>query len=489
MTLRLCVVVRANDTVAPVGSGRGLAGACRDWTGDCSSFCCLSPIRSRLVAVIVDHLEVLYCEGWDPQVRAAAGPLPPALAAQRDRAGEQYAVLLSALGRPLAIIEVAWRDAFCGVRFFDEQRRRIYAVDCRRLAPDRLFVIGGRQWWYADPAQPEFDKNAARREFQVFPDGRARGEIYGAPGEGSGGYTPDPPAAGSYWLDVAQFGEWGRFLGAFPDVLAALGHQVAADAILDEVPAPAGDALPAGGRLWHPPRPLQPEHLDLLFTAGTRLGLDTSEFMFPPGDTVIVELRPAGTLRMPSGRLVAADPTWVEFPPPFTTTVPPGEYPVLLSLVRWADDPEHKRVAAAKLAIRDDPAVSWELALLPGQDPRFLSDEAFYGFGVDAGIGCFLDAAAAPAMARQSEALITGDPIDVTAELSDPESGANLIAFSSGWGDGAYPTWIGRTSNGDLACFIADMVLLYGVVTSFTGPTSPAAAPDPNPGPGRPAAG
>jgi hypothetical protein len=69
----------------------------------------------------------------------------------------------------LAIIEVAWRDVYCGVRFFDEQLRRVYEVYCRRLAPDRLFVIGGRQWRYADPAQPEFDESASRREFRYPP--------------------------------------------------------------------------------------------------------------------------------------------------------------------------------------------------------------------------------------------------------------------------------------------------------------------------------
>jgi hypothetical protein len=71
----------------------------------------------------VDRLEVSYCEGWDPHIRAAVGPMSSAGAAGRDRAGEQYAVLLAVSGRPFAVIEVAWRDLYCAVRFFDEQLR------------------------------------------------------------------------------------------------------------------------------------------------------------------------------------------------------------------------------------------------------------------------------------------------------------------------------------------------------------------------------
>lgn len=44
--------------------------------------------------------------------------------------------------------------------------------------------------------------------------------------------------------------------------------------------------------------------------------------------------------------------------------------------------------------------------------------------------------------------------------VNAPMTQANLIAFGSGWGDGAYPVWIGRTADGKAACFIADMLLL-----------------------------
>jgi uncharacterized protein DUF4241 len=412
----------------------------------------------------VDRLEVSYCEGWDPHIRAAVGPVSSAGAAGRDRAGEQYAVLLAVSGRPFAVIEVAWRDLYCAVRFFDEQLRRVYEVDCRRLAEDRLFVTGGREWRYADAAQPEFDECASRRVFEISPEGDVGGYTVGWPmaaPSGAGCVTPTERRARpeDYRLDVPQFGDWGRLIRAFPYALAALGHEVPVAVILDDVSDPGGEGLPPARRPWHAPRPLQPAYLDLLFRAGTRFVLDTSGFMSDVGDTVIVEQLPAGTLRMPSGRLIAADPAWIHADAqPFTATVAPGEYPVLLSLVRWADNPRHQRVAAAKLAIRGEPAASWELALLPGQDLRILGDGAFFGFGVDAGMGCFFDATAAPAMARHSPTFVLGD--DTTGELSDPEAGANLIAFSSGWGDGAYPTWIGRTTSGDIACFIADMLVL-----------------------------
>jgi hypothetical protein len=34
-----------------------------------------------------------------------------------------------------------------------------------------------------------------------------------------------------------------------------------------------------------------------------------------------------------------------------------------------------------------------------------------------------------------------------------------MVVWSSGWGDGCYPTWIGYDADGAVACFIADMLL------------------------------
>jgi hypothetical protein len=146
---------------------------------------------------------------------------------------------------------------------------------------------------------------------------------------------------------------------------------------------------------------------------------------------------------MPSGQLIATDPAWIKADDePFTVTVPPGSYPVQLSVVRFDDDPGHRRVAAARLAVREVPAESWEMALKAGQDPEDPPGGGFYGFSVDAGMGCFYDASAAASFAHlASDWLGQFDlpQMAFTAPAADPGSGANLIAYHSGWGDGSYP--------------------------------------------------
>ncbi len=134
----------------------------------------------------------------------------------------------------------------------------------------------------------------------------------------------------------------------------------------------------------------------------------------------------------------------------------------LLSVFRWLDGGTGPGEASAKVAVHDEPVTAWEMALRPGEDLRILPDEGWRGFGVDGGAGCFYDAAAASAIAPLAREFTLG--YAQMAELVDEESGANLIAFQSGWGDGSYPTWIGRTAAGDVACFIADM-LLFCIMT------------------------
>jgi hypothetical protein len=400
------------------------------------------------------RLDVVYCEGWDAAARTIVGSLTATTASERNENGEQYAVAMITpeTGLPHVILEIAWQHRFLRCWHFDERGRRTSATEYRRLDDSRLFTLRVVEWAYETPEQPEFDEERARRtelEFQL--DGTARQSIEPKGRSGGLSVTRTTVPIEDLMLEVPRFGDWAG--------LTELSEAVELRELSDSQTTQPG--TPVGQRPWRPPIPLRPIGLDKVFESGTRYSLPGSD------DVVRVDLRDGGTLRMPTGRLIAADPGVLDgHSEPFACTVALGEYRVELAVIVFTENPEHERVAAAKLVISDEPVASWELAVTAEQNPLLLADGRFYGFGVDTGMGCFVDAGIVePMTAIVEKSLDTLFDVDGrSAELTDPESGANLIAFSSGWGDGAYPTWLGRTANGEVACFVADMLVLHEAV-------------------------
>ena len=210
-----------------------------------------------------------------------------------------------------------------------------------------------------------------------------------------------------------------------------------------------------------------PPNADLMFRAGTRYGWNDGTYS-------LIDIQAIGELKLLTGRLMAQDPGWGMHPgvQPFTVGVPPGRYPVTLSISHWDQSPRPgpaspmRLVNAAKLTVRDEPAASWELALQPGQDPATLEDGHFYGFGVDSGTGCFMDASAREHLHQlQADQDLWSEAIGgvferggIDVPTGDPD--VNIIVFKCGMGDGSYPTWIGRAANQDPVCFVADLELL-----------------------------
>jgi hypothetical protein len=204
-----------------------------------------------------------------------------------------------------------------------------------------------------------------------------------------------------------------------------------------------------------PPLP-SPFTTDLLFQPGTRLRLAN-------GDTVVAAVEPAGVLELPTGQLVAVDPSWLPSfrhlgIGPYTVSAPPGFYSLTLGLAVWSDI----RVAAAKLTIRDKPVASWDMALRTGQDTATLPLNHFFGVGVDVATIALFDAVSLPEMADLVNAGSTAFDLlngrHTTGSVEMPHS--NAIAFETGWGDGAYPVWIGRTGDGSVAAYLVDMLML-----------------------------
>jgi hypothetical protein len=65
---------------------------------------------------------------------------------------------------------------------------------------------------------------------------------------------------------------------------------------------------------------------------------------------------------------------------------------LLYAVVFDGGDPQRPMSVAVKLTLREEPAASWSLALLPGQDPARLEERGFFGFPVDGGEASLIDA-------------------------------------------------------------------------------------------------
>lgn len=179
----------------------------------------------------------------------------------------------------------------------------------------------------------------------------------------------------------------------------------------------------------------------------------------------------AGELLLPTGRVVAAD-VYFFSDAPFTRTVPPGRYPVLL--LKTAEGPAFGSIAAAMIRFAPGDAASWELALVAGQDPTELLPGEFYGYGVDSGTGAFTSPEAVATVGSgtsfddYSEEVYNGmfpsDDVDdwnhSVEVVVDEATGANVIGFSSGFGDGAYPSWFGLDAGGAPNVLLTDFGIL-----------------------------
>jgi len=174
-----------------------------------------------------------------------------------------------------------------------------------------------------------------------------------------------------------------------------------------------------------------------------------------------------GELDLPTGEIIACDPlTTGSDWPALSRKVEPGHYPVSLLEAQG-------RVAAAILRFRSGTPVRWELAILPGQDTSTLEGDKVFGYPVDTGLGSFMDKTAMVLMTEQQDKLEAGqnyydDVLAVEFEANQdrlmhhPVAGnpLNIAMFSSGWGDGIYPSFWGLDSAGEPLLLMTDFEVL-----------------------------
>ncbi|GAA2498755.1 DUF4241 domain-containing protein [Winogradskya humida] len=212
------------------------------------------------------------------------------------------------------------------------------------------------------------------------------------------------------------------------------------------------------------------ELLGRLLSEGARHSDDTHDYH--------LTMVPVGDVTLPTGRVVACDPlVYAGDSPPFTVPVTPGRYPLRAWVAVISFGPpgnpveSDRRTAALQLVIRDQPTTTWEPARLPDPpvpDPASVDEDGFPVYPVDSGTGTFADEQAVTALAgwpyeRLEDAYIPAvieaapSPLDA---VTHEASGANVLLVSTGWGDGAYATFIGRGADGEVTSFVTDFRVL-----------------------------
>lgn len=204
--------------------------------------------------------------------------------------------------------------------------------------------------------------------------------------------------------------------------------------------------------------------------AGLRAGTLRDHFVSKgttePTDLPIT-LENLGSITLPTGRLVACDP-YIGAGAPFTVPLPIGNSTVAVARALVGED--HRRItAAALIAQPDQTIVRWTCGQTSDGDLSGKLGE-FWAYGVDAGTGCFAPAEVLETLGEvmDADAGMLEDPISrmlfdgpgsstEQAGIVAPREGAlPIAAFSSGWGDGSYGTWLGHAADDSVVLALTD---------------------------------
>lgn len=206
-----------------------------------------------------------------------------------------------------------------------------------------------------------------------------------------------------------------------------------------------------------------PEARPIIAAHLTRLLCDLADGEARHG-AVRLECRTIGELTLPSGRIVACDAAVEPGHPPFVGAVMPGRYPVRVAIAHLAGG-DH-RIAGAWLRFAEGAPARWEPAPFEG-----VPEHADHAYGVDSATGAFVSLEGARRLAALTDdrfAEAVGDAMD--ASYRDTRAWAVIpvpgdppleaAVFSSGAGDGAYPSYWGYGDDGAPRCLLTDFRIL-----------------------------
>ncbi|MDN5397344.1 MAG: DUF4241 domain-containing protein, partial [Chryseobacterium sp.] len=176
-------------------------------------------------------------------------------------------------------------------------------------------------------------------------------------------------------------------------------------------------------------------------------------------ESPLLESFEVGKIYLSSGKLVACDPVITNDMKPFTTEFPKGDFSVLLHKER-----ESNCVAYAEIIFSNAAISEWEMAVTEGQNVKDLADEEIFGYPVESGMGCLMDADTQNSLNELENRLYHSKGADFMGiyeeffhEYFFDEKGAidqyaflkpadehpgTIFAFETGYGEGFYASYI-----------------------------------------------
>ena len=187
-----------------------------------------------------------------------------------------------------------------------------------------------------------------------------------------------------------------------------------------------------------------------------------------------------GVVRVPSGKVGACDP-FVDLENPVVVRVPPGDYPVRVTIadVSEEQDGSHMREAYLSLVMSDETPTLVEAA--PTLEGEPLAGEV-YGVSVDAGTVAFVDADSVTRCMPEDSTSWYEDVFDTDYDpnswfalmdaykplpaglanvvMPRATAGENVVLAHSGWGDGFYPLLQTKDSEGNVTALHIDLLVV-----------------------------
>ena len=189
--------------------------------------------------------------------------------------------------------------------------------------------------------------------------------------------------------------------------------------------------------------------------------------------TFAIHRFPIGKINIVSGKIVACDPFMIsKNDHHFHQEAPSGEYDVSLIIATNLTNND-ERVAGAYIDFSNKTPEKWIMATKGHQKLSDLRENHIYGYGVDSGTGSFLDLESAKAlvhnfMTNENYFEELNEHFDenyistrswVIYEV-DPVKKLNVAMFSSGYGDGFYPSYWGYANDNSVICVLTDFGIL-----------------------------